>query len=272
MWPWGEWADALCMTWIMREVIKIAETCWNYRCSSVIVCTQLVCGAKKSSVPAWPEPDTLELLIGLVTIESLHLPHREQRVRYVPIWDKGVCTRDTSAWYFNATLHPDDWGPPTAGQNRPSRGLSEASLKAYENMNEFLSAFIERVSHLNVCSLADHHTLDSSYCPSILWTGNMRLLKAVHLAAFGGSMHPCKLQALWSQKPRRIKKHCIFSHCSIPILAVTAISLLPLQSIRELDYMVKDRLFLEKVLGMEFYDAMDRSLFYNGKKLPSSPS
>ena len=36
--------------------------------------------------------DTLELLLGLVTIESLHLPHREQRVRYVPIWDKGVCT------------------------------------------------------------------------------------------------------------------------------------------------------------------------------------
>jgi len=30
-----------------------------------------------------------------------------------------------------------------------------------------------------------------------------------------------------------------------------------------LDYVVKDRLFLEKVLGMEFYDAMDRSLFYN---------
>ena len=168
--------------------------------------------------------DTLELLLGLVTIESLHLPHREQRVRYVPIWDKGVCTWDTSAWYFNATLRPDDWGPPTAGQNRPSHGLSEASLKAYENMNEFLSAFIERVSHLNVCSLADRHTLDSSYCPSILWTSNMRLLKAVHLAAFGSSMHPCKLQALWSHKPRRIKKHCIFSHCSIPILYLEAVN------------------------------------------------
>lgn len=89
--------------------------------------------------------------------------------------------------------------------------------------------------------------------------------------AESSSMRPCKLQALWSQKPRKIKKHGIFSHCSIPILAVTAISLLPLQSIRELDYVVKDRLFLE-VLGMEFYDAMDRSLFYNGKKLPSSPS
>jgi len=103
----------------------------------------------------------------------------------------------------------------------------------------------------------------------------MRLLKAVHLTAFSSSMHPCKLQALWSQKPTRIKKHCIFSHCSIPILyleAVTAISLLPSQSIRELDYVVKDRLFLEKVLGMEFYDAVDRSLFYNGKKFPSSPS
>ena len=43
----------------------------------------------------------------------------------------------------------------------------------------------------------------------------------------------------------------------------------PSQSIRELDYVVKDKLFLEKVLGMEFYDAMDRSLFYNGKKFPS---
>ena len=35
--------------------------------------------------------------------------------------------------------------PSTAGQNRPSQGLSEAGLKAYENMNQFLSAFIERV-------------------------------------------------------------------------------------------------------------------------------
>ena len=38
-----------------------------------------------------------------------------------------------------------------------------------------------------------------------------------------------------------------------------------LQSLHELDYVVKDRLFLEKVLSMEFYDAMDRSLFYRGK-------
>lgn len=36
------------------------------------------------------------------------------------------------------------------------------------------------------------------------------------------------------------------------------------QSLHDLDYVVKDRLFLEKVLSMEFYDAMDRSLFYRG--------
>ncbi len=36
------------------------------------------------------------------------------------------------------------------------------------------------------------------------------------------------------------------------------------QSLRDLDYVVKEKLLLEKVLGMEFYDPVDRSLFYRG--------
>ncbi len=31
-----------------------------------------------------------------------------------------------------------------------------------------------------------------------------------------------------------------------------------------MDYVVKEKLFLEKALGMEFYDPVDRSLLYRG--------
>ena len=39
------------------------------------------------------------------------------------------------------------------GQATGAGGLSEASLKAYEELNQFLSAFIERVSQLALCNV-----------------------------------------------------------------------------------------------------------------------
>ena len=36
--------------------------------------------------------------------------------------------------------------------------------------------------------------------------------------------------------------------------------------------MVKDKLFLERVLGVEFYDAADRALFYHGESWPARTS
>ena len=38
-----------------------------------------------------------------------------------------------------------------------------------------------------------------------------------------------------------------------------------LQSLRDVDYVVKEKLFLERLLEIEFYDAVDRSLFYQGE-------
>lgn len=33
---------------------------------------------------------------------------------------------------------------------------------------------------------------------------------------------------------------------------------------KEMDYFIKDKLLLERVLGMEFMEPMERSIFYNG--------
>lgn len=37
------------------------------------------------------------------------------------------------------------------------------------------------------------------------------------------------------------------------------------QAHREMDYIVKDKLLFEKVIGMEFIEPLDKSIFYNGK-------
>ena len=34
-----------------------------------------------------------------------------------------------------------------------------------------------------------------------------------------------------------------------------------------MDYVVKDKLLLEKVIGMEFMEPIDKSIFYNGIEL-----
>lgn len=34
-----------------------------------------------------------------------------------------------------------------------------------------------------------------------------------------------------------------------------------------MDYIVKDKLLLERILGMEFMEPIDKSIFYNGKKM-----
>uniref|UniRef100_A0A8D2QSC4 Transmembrane protein 67 n=1 Tax=Zosterops lateralis melanops TaxID=1220523 RepID=A0A8D2QSC4_ZOSLA len=36
---------------------------------------------------------------------------------------------------------------------------------------------------------------------------------------------------------------------------------------KEMDYIVKDKLLLERILGMEFMEPIDKSIFYNGKKI-----
>lgn len=37
------------------------------------------------------------------------------------------------------------------------------------------------------------------------------------------------------------------------------------QAHREMDYIVKDKLLFERVIGMEFIEPLDKSIFYNGK-------
>ncbi len=34
----------------------------------------------------------------------------------------------------------------------------------------------------------------------------------------------------------------------------------------EMDYIVKDKLLFERLVGMEFIEPLDKSIFYNGKK------
>ena len=43
-----------------------------------------------------------------------------------------------------------------------------------------------------------------------------------------------------------------------------------MQSLRDVDYVVKDKVFAERALGMEFYDPVERSLFYKGEAMPSA--
>lgn len=40
-----------------------------------------------------------------------------------------------------------------------------------------------------------------------------------------------------------------------------------LQVHKEMDYIVKDKLLLERILGMEFMEPIEKSIFYNGKKM-----
>lgn len=40
-----------------------------------------------------------------------------------------------------------------------------------------------------------------------------------------------------------------------------------LQVHKEMDYIVKDKLLLERILGMEFMEPIEKSIFYNGKKI-----
>jgi len=37
------------------------------------------------------------------------------------------------------------------------------------------------------------------------------------------------------------------------------------QAHREMDYIVKDKLLFERLIGMEFIEPLDKSIFYNGK-------
>ena len=38
-----------------------------------------------------------------------------------------------------------------------------------------------------------------------------------------------------------------------------------LQGLKDVDYITKDKLLAEKVFGIEFFDADQRSVFYNGE-------
>lgn len=42
------------------------------------------------------------------------------------------------------------------------------------------------------------------------------------------------------------------------------------QAHREMDYIVKDKLLFERLIGMEFIEPLDKSIFYNGKKKHSA--
>lgn len=56
--------------------------------------------------------------------------------------------------------------------------------------------------------------------------------------------------------------------CNKYILCVIikqVLSFLFLQVHKEMDYIVKDKLLLERILGMEFMEPIEKSIFYNGK-------
>lgn len=40
-----------------------------------------------------------------------------------------------------------------------------------------------------------------------------------------------------------------------------------LQVHKDMDYIVKDKLLLERILGMEFMEPIEKSIFYNGKRM-----
>ena len=40
---------------------------------------------------------------------------------------------------------------------------------------------------------------------------------------------------------------------------------IPMQSLREVDYVVKEKSFLEKILDTEFLELSDKGIFYNGE-------
>ena len=71
---------------------------------------------------------------------------REQRARYTRT-NREVC--EPSIMHVNLILIDR---VSSVGPTRASQGLSEASLKAYEDMNHFLSAFIERVGIMLITS------------------------------------------------------------------------------------------------------------------------
>ncbi len=45
-----------------------------------------------------------------------------------------------------------------------------------------------------------------------------------------------------------------------------AAELLPFQSLREIDYIIKDKLLFERVLNMEFTDTSETGYFYSGEQ------
>lgn len=47
-------------------------------------------------------------------------------------------------------------------------------------------------------------------------------------------------------------------------LRIYAAAFVSLQSLRDLDYTVKDKMFFESVLDAEFEQVVDKGIFYNG--------
>lgn len=61
---------------------------------------------------------------------------------------------------------------------------------------------------------------------------------------------------------------CLWFSCSILLFVGVLICLfwmLYSQAHREMDYIVKDKLLFERLIGMEFIEPLDKSIFYNGK-------
>ena len=42
------------------------------------------------------------------------------------------------------------------------------------------------------------------------------------------------------------------------------LSFLVFQSLRDMDYIIKDKTFLESIMDTEFYDTSEMGIFYNG--------
>lgn len=53
---------------------------------------------------------------------------------------------------------------------------------------------------------------------------------------------------------------------SFEIIKQEVLFFLFLQVHKEMDYIVKDKLLLERILGMEFMEPIEKSVFYTGKK------
>ena len=63
------------------------------------------------------------------------------------------------------------------------------------------------------------------------------------------------------------KQHGSHRICDLFVGNSASACVFSLQSIRDIDYLIKDKLLMESILDVEFQDVSERGIFYNGKSL-----